>query len=151
VTPQALLAEAARRGIALYPDGHNIRYRGPKTDLADLKPKLAAHKGELLTLLRAERDKVEIDLAGGDGRNPLRNPGQPAYSILATCERYGVAMRLDSATGDLVIGKAGATADEPTQPWPSLIMALEAHLESVAVLVRAGWTLKADMPRKPVA
>jgi len=81
VTPQALLAEAARRGIALYPDGHNIRYRGPKTDLADLKPKLAAHKGELLTLLRAERDEVKIDLAGSDGRNPLPNPGHPAYSI----------------------------------------------------------------------
>jgi len=62
-----------------------------------------------------------------------------------------VAIRLDSATGDLVIGKAGATADEPAQPWPSLIMALEAHLEPVATLIRAGWTLNADTPRKPVA
>jgi hypothetical protein len=30
-------------------------------------------------------------------------------------------------------------------------MALEAHLEPVAALVRMGWTLKADMPRKPVS
>jgi hypothetical protein len=59
VTPQALLAEAARRGIELYPDGHTIRYRSPKTALADLKPMLAAHKGELLTLLCAEQDRAE--------------------------------------------------------------------------------------------
>ena len=49
--PEGLLAEAARRGIELYTDGYTIRYRGPKTALADLKPKLAAHKGELLVLL----------------------------------------------------------------------------------------------------
>ena len=151
MTPLALLAEAARRGIALYPDGHNIRYRGPKTDLADLKPRLAAHKGELLTLLRTERNEIEIALAASDGWNPLPNPGHPAYSILATCQRYGVAMRLDSPTGDLVIGQTGATAEESTQPWSSLIMALEAHLEPVAALVRAGWTLKAEMLRKLVA
>ena len=60
-----------------------------------------------------------------------------------------MTMRLDSPAGDLVIGKAGAKADEPTPPWPSLIMALEAHLESVVVLVRAGWTLKANLPPKP--
>ncbi len=59
MTPQALLAEAARRGIELYPDGHTIRYRGPKTALADLKPMLAAHKGELLTLLCAQQDRAE--------------------------------------------------------------------------------------------
>jgi hypothetical protein len=62
-----------------------------------------------------------------------------------------VALRHDSVTGDLVIDQAGATADKPTQPWRSLIMALEAHLEPVAALVRAGWTLKADMPRETTA
>ncbi len=30
-------------------------------------------------------------------------------------------------------------------------MALEAHLDDVTALVNAGWTLKAEMPRKPVA
>ena len=151
MTPPALLAEAARLGIELYPDGHNIRYRGPKTALANIKPKLVAHKGELLALFRAEGNENETNLAAGDGVDSLPDPGRPAYSILATCERYGVAMRLDSATGDLVIGKAGATADEPTQPWPSLIMALETHLDCVAALLRAGWTLSAEMSRKLVA
>lgn len=56
MTPRGLFAKAARRGIELYLDGHTIRYRGPKTALADLKPKLAACKDELLTLLRAEQD-----------------------------------------------------------------------------------------------
>jgi hypothetical protein len=59
MTPQALLYEAAQLGIELYPDGDTIRYRGPKPALADLKPKLAAHKAELLTLLQAEQDRVE--------------------------------------------------------------------------------------------
>ena len=59
MTPQALLTEAARRGIELYLDGQTIRYRGPKTALADLKPMLAAHKGELLTLLCAEQERAE--------------------------------------------------------------------------------------------
>jgi hypothetical protein len=58
---------------------------------------------------------------------------------------------IDPATGNLTVGKEGAKADEPTQPWPTLIMALEAHLDNVAALVRAGWTLKADMPRQPAA
>jgi hypothetical protein len=36
-----------------------------------------------------------------------------------------------------------ANADETTQPWPSLRIAIDAHLEDVAALVNAGWTLKA--------
>ena len=84
-------------------------------------------------------------------RNPLLPPDSPAYSIIQTCQNYGVLLRIDPATGDLVVGKAGATADEPTQQWPSLIKALEAHLDDVTALVNAGWTLKAEMPRKPVA
>jgi hypothetical protein len=30
-------------------------------------------------------------------------------------------------------------------------MALEAHLDGVAALVRSGWTLKADLARQPAA
>jgi hypothetical protein len=44
----------------------------------------------------------------------------------------------------LVVGRAGAKADEPSQPWPSLIRAIEAHLEAVARLVEAGWTVRAE-------
>jgi len=49
-----------------------------------------------------------------------------------------------------VVGKAGAKADEPTQ-WPSLLVAIEAHLEAVAALVEGGWTLRADFPQGEVA
>ncbi|MGC1969235.1 MAG: hypothetical protein WA673_22435, partial [Candidatus Acidiferrales bacterium] len=48
---------------------------------------------------------------------------------------------IDRKTGDLVVGRAGAQADEPTQPWPPLLVAIEAHLEAVAALVKAGWTV----------
>ena len=55
-------------------------------------------------------------------------------------------LRIDE-TGDLVVGKA----DEPTQPWPDLLVELEAHLEPVARLVEAGWTLKAGFPNTAAA
>ena len=31
----------------------------------------------------------------------------------------------------------------PSQPWPSLVRAIEAHLELVAALIKSGWTIKA--------
>jgi hypothetical protein len=94
-----------------------------------------------------EREETEIDrLASIDGWR-LRS----AHRIIATCQRYGVALRIDATTGDLVVGKAGAEADQPTQPWPSLLIAIEAHLEAVASLVEGGWTLRADFPQGEVA
>jgi hypothetical protein len=135
---EALVTELRAAGIEPRPNGN--LYLAPKARLTPaLIERVRAAKTVLLAYLSA------------DGWQSPPEPGHAAYSILETCERYGVAMRLDSATGDLVIGKAGATAHEPTQPWRSLIIALEAHLEPVAALVHAGWTLKADMPRKSVA
>lgn len=75
----------------------------------------------------------------------------PAHSILATCQHYGIALRIDPQTGDLVVGRAGAKADEPSQPWSSLLLALEAHLEAVAALVVAAWTLQASFPKVTAA
>lgn len=96
----------------------------------------------------AEREEAEIDrLASADGWKPL----PPAHSTVATCQRHAVALRIDPATRDLVVGKAGAKAEEPTQPWPSLLIAIEAHLEAVATLVEAGWTLKTEFPQTDVA
>jgi hypothetical protein len=84
---------------------------------------------------------------------PSGNTRKTAQSIIATCREHGVALRIDK-NGDLVVGLAGAKANEPTQPWPSLLIELEAHLEEVARLVEAGWTLRVDFPKKgddPVA
>jgi hypothetical protein len=145
MTPKTLLAESARRGIKLYVDGPAIRYRGPKSAIADLKPELAAKKSELLTLLRAQREETEISRpACADSWKPPTGAGHPAYSILTTCRRYGVLLRIDPETGDLVVGKTGASADEQTQPWPSLLRAIEAHLDAVAVLVKSGWIVTAE-------
>ena len=63
-------------------------------------------------------------------------------SITISC----VALRIDEI-GDLVLGKAGAKADDPTQPWPALLTQIEANLEVVARLVEAGWHLRADLPK----
>src|SRR3984957_16444540 len=45
----------------------------------------------------------------------------PAHSIIATCERHGVLLRIDPANGDLVVGRTKANGYEPSQPWGSLI------------------------------
>jgi hypothetical protein len=65
----------------------------------------------------------------------------PARSIVAICQRAGVVLKIDPATGDVVVGRAGAKSDEPTQPWPSLLVAIEAHLDAVAALVKSGWRI----------
>lgn len=99
----------------------------------------------------AEREEAEIDrLAKADGWL-YRLPTIPAYAIVAACQRYGVALRIDKATGDLVVGRTGAKAEEPTQPWPSLLIAIEAHLQAVAALVASGWSLQAEFPQRGVA
>ena len=95
----------------------------------------------------AEHEEREIDrLASIDG---WRLP--PVHSIVATCQRHGVALRIDAATGDLLVGKSGARAGEPTQPWPSLLIAIEGHLEAVAALVASGWSLQAEFPERGAA
>jgi hypothetical protein len=45
------------------------------------------------------------------------------------------------------VGRAEAKAGERTQPWATLLTAIEAHLEPVARLVEAGWLLRADFLR----
>jgi hypothetical protein len=89
-------------------------------------------------------EEAEIDrLARADGYKPLPPIGAPAYSILETCRRHGVALTLDQ-DGSLRIGNADGSGQEPSL-WPSLLMAMEAHLEAVTALVGAGWHLHADV------
>jgi hypothetical protein len=99
---------------------------------------IRAHKPELLAYLHAERTEAEYDR-------------QAMHSIITVCEAYGVALRIDPGTSDLVVGSAGAKADEPSRPWPSLLRAIEAHPEDVARLVEAGWSLTACFPKQTAA
>lgn len=95
----------------------------------------------------AEQQEREIErLARSDGWIPP----SPAQAIVTTCWRHGVALSI-APDGTLVVGKTGAKADEPSQAWPTLIRAIEAHLEAVAELVAAGWNLRADFPERGAA
>jgi len=83
--PQTLLAEATRYGIQLYADGQTISYRGPKSTVAELKPKFAAQKSKVLALLRAECEEAKISrLSIENDRIPLPAGGHFAYSLLAS-------------------------------------------------------------------
>ncbi len=125
-TPQALLQIFAQRGIELspLPDRAAIAVRPASRLTARDRTLIREHKPALLAYLRGE-----------------------ACSILETCRRYGVALRIDEH-GDLVVGRAGAKADQPSQPWPSLLVEIEANLEPVARLVEAGWHLHVGFPSK---
>jgi hypothetical protein len=130
-----LLTDFQARGIRLIPEGGNLAVE-PAERLSDAdRVAIRANKPELLRILAP----------------PSPEPGHPAYGILETCQRHGVALRIDPATGDLVVGTAGAKANEPTQPWPSLLHTLETHLEAVARLVESGWSLTAEFPKEAAA
>jgi hypothetical protein len=111
VTLQELLAEAARRGIDLYPDGNSIHYRGPRDAVADLKPKLAAKRGELLNLLHAQLNSAEAltlvnrlkTYALPAGRMPAaRELAQLCAARLARPEN---GVPLDQAGSGVVLGR----------------------------------------------
>jgi hypothetical protein len=120
-----LIENLGRRGIHLIADGDGIIVE-PSRLLTDTdRAAIRAHKAELLALLGASLT--------------------PVQSIIEICRRHGVALRIDE-DGDLVVGKAGAKADKPTQPWRSLLVEIEANLEPVARLVEAGWHLRAAFP-----
>lgn len=123
----------------------NLNRRGVR--LTANPPKLIAEPSHLLTdadRREIRRYKPELLALLADESGPATAGLTPAQSIIETCRAYGVALGIDPANGDLVVGKAGAKADQPSQPWPSLLRAIEAHLEEVAALVEAGWTLRAD-------
>jgi hypothetical protein len=150
-TSIALVEELTRHGVrlALY-DGHIVAMPKGKTP-PDLVEKVRQHKTELLAYLRQQQEDSHADrLARDDGWRALPKLGSPAYSILQKCRDHGVALRIEP-DGDLVVGKAGAKAHEPSQPWPELLTEIEAHLEPVARLVEAGWTLKAGFPKQAAA
>lgn len=131
MAPTEILDRARELGITLAAQGDTITARPKGATPPELAQAIRAHKRELLAHLQ----------------RPLPPAGHPAYSILETCRAHGVALRIDQE-GDLVVGSAGAKAGEPTQPWPLLLVALEANLEPVARLVESGWTLKASFPEE---
>ena len=101
-----------------------------------------------LDLLRRARAELDESSSGPTEKEPQSEcaaPLSPAETILTTCATHGVAIRFDP-DGTIVVGRAGALADENSQPWPALIAAIEAHLDAVAKLVEAGWHLRVGFP-----
>jgi len=142
-----IVAELRARGVRIECRKHGGIRLAPASSIdSSLLDRIHAHKSALLAHLHGQQEDTDIDrLARCDGWERLPPAGTPAYSIVETCQHYGVALRIDDA-GDLVVGKAGAKAEAPTQPWRSLVMALEAHVDEVAELIGAGWTLNAAFP-----
>ena len=143
-----ILADLQARGIRfeLRPRG-GVRFVPAHLIDQHLLARIHAHNTELLAQIHSEQKEAEIDRsASADGRKPLPPARAPAYSIIATCHHHGMALRIDEA-GDLMIGRADGKADELIRQWPSLFMAIEAHLEDITALVQAGWTLKAAFPK----
>lgn len=168
MTPAALLDNLRTRGIRIEALSNGNLFVAPKERLSpELLDEVRQHKGGLLRLLSDSHEYAKAiahhceasgtdlaDYVAGDARlrEKMARGGRPAewtpaHSILETCQRLGVALRIEFP-GTLVVGKADAKGDEPSQPWPSLLVAIEAHLETVARLVHAGWTLRTDFPHQ---
>jgi hypothetical protein len=62
---------------------------------------------------------------------PLALPGAAAKSLIRTCREHGVRLSLDSDATLVVISNGRA--------WRSLVDAIEAHVDTVAALIAAGW------------
>jgi hypothetical protein len=160
-TAEVLITDLWRRGVQIESKGDRLSVR-PLSRLSESDTHaIRALKGELLALLNdpyararavarhCEANGVDLstflsehpDLIRDEVSAQERRARTPAESIVAACRKNGVALRIDPETGDLVVGRAGAGGDAPTQPWPSLLLAIEAHLDAVITLVKAGWTL----------
>jgi hypothetical protein len=100
--------------------------------LSLLRQKRSAEKRDILDELRESHPEV---------LNERENPVSPAESLLETCLRHGIVLTIDPANGDLLV--TGAFTD----PWPTLMLALEAHRSAMAALVHAGRQLRANFPR----
>jgi tubulysin polyketide synthase-like protein len=122
MTAASLLDDLTRRGFRLRPHGD----------------KLAISPADLLT----DADREAILLLKRDILALLR-PIPPAESIIQTCRRYGVALRL-AEDGALVVGRSDMNGKEPAL-WLSLAMAIETHLPAITALVAAGWHLTANV------
>jgi tubulysin polyketide synthase-like protein len=170
----ALITNLTSRGIRLTRDGDGFLVE-PASKLTPVdREQLRQHKADLLTLLRASHEQAEaarFARLDAERREADRETGRgydfdcsapshaeyleracqrcacqtSPFTIVATCRRYGVALRID-ADRALVVGRSAANVDEATQPWPSLLIAIEAHLEAVAMLVASGWSLRAEFP-----
>jgi|GEM_PF-5626289 len=154
MSPVELLAALAAQNIKVSVAGDKLKLRAPRGIAPELVAQVRHHKRNIIAVLAPPSSATESEqeaaapeitsvTSADDGSLPVED--HPARNIIAVCQRYGVALRIDDH-GDLVVGKAGAKADEPTQPWPTLLIAINAHLEAVAVLVQAGWHLRATFP-----
>lgn len=77
MTAAELVARLADRGIVLGARGEELNYRGPNAALTpDVLEALAAHKGELLDLLRRDRfTRPELDALGFKGTKCVDGSG----------------------------------------------------------------------------
>ena len=142
----ALLDELDRRGITVETRPHgNISVRPWKAAPPELRERLSAEKPALSAYLlarelalQAEREELDlIQYVGAAAPDLLDIPElapniSPAASIIATCGRLDIALRL-TADGRLALGRSDLCGNEPTIPQ-SLAMAVEAHATDISRL-----------------
>lgn len=159
-----LLTEAREQGVELWVEENQVRYRARDPLPAQLRAQLTAHKAELLPVLLDKYDRARAiarhcdatrtDLAThiAEHADLLKEPtvqSSPAESLVGTCQRFGVLLRIDP-DGTLVVNcekAVGLTSSD----WNALRRSLEAHTEAVAALVRSGWALHANFPEQVAA
>jgi TubC N-terminal docking domain len=148
---EAIIRDVNRLGIVLSIRDDKIFARPLSAVSPELAEAIRLNKTALLAYLHARKPEA----TGRDLVDELREHAPallneledrrttPAESIVETCRRHGIALRLDEC-GRLVVGNADGSGREPAV-WSTLLVAIEAHLPAITALVAAGFDLRADL------
>lgn len=108
----------------------------PEGKLARLpEPEDATPRCARLDAERNEADRIAKRGYDFDVTAPSHNEyigRTPAGTLIRTCLEHGVGLRVE-ADGTLVVASNG-------NAWRSLIDAIEAHVDEIAVLILSGWS-----------
>jgi hypothetical protein len=114
-----ILKRASALGIRLSAERGVIAARPKGATPSDLADAIKANRDALLAHLRAR----------AQGPDERQNDCSPAKSLIDTCRKYGVGLRLDEGGDAIVLENYDA------ERWPSLLMAITAHAQEIAALL----------------
>lgn len=150
-----ILVETERLGVSLRATPDGVLLAKPIQAVPpNLRAVMQERKAELVRYLHAKAIAKEAEAQGRDLTDNLCDHAPdllhetvgsitPAESLLGTCARHDVALKLDD-DGTLVVNCEKAQGLTPGD-WQALKTSLEAHVKAVAQLVAAGWQLRADV------
>jgi prophage tail gpP-like protein len=109
MSPAEILAALAAQNVQVTVAGDKLKLRAPDRIAPELVAQVRHHKQKIIAVLAPPAPAPLTDTPEREAiESPTLAVGHPAYSIITTCQRFGVALTIDS-DGNLIIGRAGAS------------------------------------------